>query len=866
MPAVFLRRDHFCEKTTLNKIDDFLYPYQRMSYMNIALLTGLMAGLFAIIAISEPVAQRVRLPNAMVLAIAGCVLGVSATALSTSTFAIDMGWEFRNILQLRIPSSLFLGLFLPALIFQVALSLDVKRMMEDWLPIFIMAVLAVVLATVTVGFALSPFTSLPLYACLLIGAIVSTTDPSAVIDIFKSISSPPRLVRIIQGESLLNDATAIALFTFFMAMVTAGVPDPQISSIFIEIPRVMIGGLLVGWLAATLVLPVMSMMGSLITAQISLSLGLPFMAFLVAEHLGLSGVIAVFSAGVTLNFSGLSRLSSESWSKIREAWNLMAHWAGALIFLMAALLIPRLLSRAEPSDALLVAVVLVSALLSRAVILWGVLPLLERLKLSPPIGHAYRGVILWGGLRGAVTLALALAVTEAPFVSSDIKHAVGVIATGYVLSVFVIQGLTLRPLIRKLGLDRLPPIDQALSSQVVAVALQSVREKVSEGVRDRGMDHEVVRSEAKRLGEITQKAVDEAEATKEVLAREKVALGLIALAGRELDLVISASNEGRISPALHARMVMDAGRLLEYTRTRGRNGYNRASRMSMGHGRALKLAVFLQRRLRIARPLSKLTASRMEVLVAQVAIMDELHDYINSRIRRIHGKRVTEILHETLSRRQEEITALIEGLKLQYPGYSAEVQKRWIRRMSLLMEEKEYDTLLKDSLIDPDLHKSLMQRIQKDRRELDTPLRLDMMAQKGELLRRMELFKDLDDKAVSQLSRALHLRYVEPGEVLQVKGEIPKKVSLIASGAVQVTRKTGSYMLGQGDFFGHISLLSGKPRQAEMKAVSHGTLFELEEARFRRLLAGNSYLKKALHESARRMDINISKEDLSLDL
>ena len=123
--------------------------------------------------------------------------------------------------------------------------------------------------------------------------------------------------------------------------------------------------------------------------------------------------------------------------------------------------------------------VIAAAIAARAVVLFGLLPLLTALQLSPAVERPYRVAILWGGLRGAVTLALALAVTESFRVPVGNQRVVAILATGFTIFTLIVQGTTLRWVIGRLGLDRLSPLDQALSNQVIAVALQTVREDVA---------------------------------------------------------------------------------------------------------------------------------------------------------------------------------------------------------------------------------------------------------------------------------------------------------------------------------------------------------------------------------------------------
>ena len=174
--------------------------------MDIILVTTVVASLFLVIGVAEPFAARLRLPYSVILAVFGTLIGAGATFLLRTELTDALNPVAEAIVGLPIRSNVFLYVFLPTLLFQATLGMNLRRMLDDWVPILVLAVVAVVVATLSVGYALAWVSPLPLVACLLIGAIVSTTDPSAVVSIFRSISAPRRLARIIEGESLLNDA------------------------------------------------------------------------------------------------------------------------------------------------------------------------------------------------------------------------------------------------------------------------------------------------------------------------------------------------------------------------------------------------------------------------------------------------------------------------------------------------------------------------------------------------------------------------------------------------------------------------------------------------------------------------------------
>lgn len=819
--------------------------------MDIVALVTIVAFLFLVIGAAEPLAARLRQPYVVMLAIVGVTIGVGAVFLLRTELTDALNPVAEAILGLPIRSNIFLYVFLPTLIFQATMVMNLRRMLDDWVPILVLAVLAVLVATFSIGYALAWATALPLAACLLVGAIVSTTDPSAVLNVFRSIAAPSRLSRIIEGESVLNDAAAIALFGLFIDYVMRGQPNPSLWEALAQFPLLFVGGALVGWLVARLGVMLMAVFAGHDRALISVSVALPYLAYVAADRgIGASGVVAVVAAGFTLNLLGPGRLPPASWQNLREVWDLLSHWAGALIFILAALLIPRLLDGLDVADLGQIGVVILAAFAARAVILWGLLPLLTLVRLSPVINGRYRAAILWGGLRGAVTLALALAVTENRQVPGAIQHAVGILATGFTLFTLIVQGTTLRLLIRWLGLDRLSSLDAALFNQVVAVALQTVREEVARATENYELTRETVRSEAKRFAGRLDGAVRAAEEGAEILDRDRITLGLISLAGAERDLTLVRFRERAISERLLDGALSNADRVIEGARTGGRTGYGRAGRESLNYGPGFRAALFLHNRLGLSASLARRTADRFEHILAQRLILRDLHGFIDGRIRRIHGRRVAELLHELLERRVAAVDEALEGLRLQFPGYAEELERRFIRRTALRLEEREYDLMREDGLIGSELHATLTREIAARRAEAERRPKLDLAVQKAELIRQFPLFTDLDDATMRRLRRALVTRYADAGEVILRRDAVASSVHFIASGAVELETASHPLRLGRGEMFGQMAILMRRPRRVEARAIAPTTLLILDETRFLRLLRRSPTLREAVRESA----------------
>jgi CPA1 family monovalent cation:H+ antiporter len=724
------------------------------------------------------------------------------------------------ILGLPIRSNVFGYVFLPTLLFQATLGMNLRRMLDDWMPILVLAVVAVVVATVSVGHALHLFSPLSLAACL------------------------------------LNHAAAIAPFGLFMGFVMLGAPDPSLGDALARFPVLILGGALTGWLAARIGVWIMAMFGRHARAQISISVALPYLAYIGAEQsIGASGVIAVVAAGLTLNLTGPGRLPPQAWTNLREVWDLLAHWAGALIFILAARLIRRLLEDVRAEDFVLIGVVVVAAIAARAAILFGLLPLLILMRVSPAVERPYRVAILWGGLRGAAMLALALAVTESVRVPIEVKRVVGILATGFTLFTLIVQGATLRTVIGWLGLDRLSPVDEALSRQVIAVALQTVREDVARITEDYDLTHDIVRSEAKRFGERFEQSGKTAEDSADILDRDRITLRLIALAGHERDTILMRVRERKISARMAEQVLSDADQLIEGARSGGRIGCRRAARRSVAYGRGFRAAVVLHSRLGVSAPLKRMTADRFELLLSQRLILRDLGGFIDGRIRRIHGRKMAALLCQLLSRRIEAAETVLEGLRLQYPGYAEELERRFIRRTAPRLEEREYTAMREDGLIGAEVFTALMQDLAARRAAAEHRPRLDIALRWRDLVRQFPLFSDLDDAALKGLGRALRTRYVNAGDVIIARDSGAKRVYFIASGALELESAGQSWRLGRGEMFDQMAILMKKARRAEVRAIAPSTLLLLDEERFRRRLASSAALRQAVRTSAEKRGI-----------
>lgn len=369
------------------------------------------------------VVRRLQIPYTVALVVVGLLL----TAQSP--------------LQLELTPELILALFVPPLIFEAAFHLNLTELRTNLFSILIYAIPGVILTMIIVGGLLSYTTTISLSSAMIFGALIAATDPVAVVSLFRILGVPKQLAVLVEGESLLNDGTALVLFNLMVMMGLTGEFD--LLHNIVEFMRVSVGGLAVGlalgWLTARLIARVDDYL-----IETTLTTVLAYGSYLVAEQLHFSGVLAVVAAGLVNGNLGQQGMSPTTRVVLFNFWEYFAFLANSLIFLLIGLDvdISALIEKKQPIFWAIVAV-----LLARAVVVYGLGWISGRI--STPISTRWKHIQAWGGLRGALSLALALSLPTA--IGSD-RETLRTLAFGVVLFTLLVQAPTMRPLIRKLGI------------------------------------------------------------------------------------------------------------------------------------------------------------------------------------------------------------------------------------------------------------------------------------------------------------------------------------------------------------------------------------------------------------------------------
>jgi monovalent cation:H+ antiporter, CPA1 family len=387
--------------------------------------------LFVVATAVAILARRLRLPYTVALVLTGLILG-----------------GFQLFPAPHLTKNLLFGIFLPGLIFEAAFHINLREFRDNCITLFSFAVPGVIASTVLVTLILTPVLGTTRLApgfdwrnALVFGALISATDPVAVIALFRNIGAPRRLTLLLEGESLLNDGTAIVFFTLSLSLFAGtGAGAGELLFQFVSIVGIGAGvGAAVGIAASLIMRQIDDPM-----IEITLTMIAAYGSFVTAETLHASGVIATVAAGMLCgNFAARSAMSASARVAAEAFWEYLAFALNSIVFLLIGFEV-RLTTLLADWLPILVAYLVVTFGRALVIVLGQTLVGLTREHFP----WRWSIVLTWGGVRGALPMVLALSLPATfPYRDLVISMTFGVA----VLSILV-HGLTMSSLLRWLGL------------------------------------------------------------------------------------------------------------------------------------------------------------------------------------------------------------------------------------------------------------------------------------------------------------------------------------------------------------------------------------------------------------------------------
>lgn len=810
---------------------------------DVAIIVTAIVTLMLIAAGILALTKRIKLPFTIILVLVGIMLSL----LADQQPALD-----HLLGRIDISPDLILYVFLPTLIFESAFNLDARQLRQNLWPVLLLAVPGLLMSTFIIGFIVHWTTTIPLTAALLLGAILSATDPVAVVAVFKKMGAPKRLTILIEGESLFNDATAIVVSRLIIGVMLAGTLSWNtvfhgVSDIFI----LFVGGLFIGWLLGVMTGYCLAAVESDPYIEITLTTVLAYVSFLLAEELfHVSGVMATVGAGLVMSSWGRMKVSPSVRNYLEHFWEYLAFIANALIFLLVGLKVE--LSAVWGSFDLLLWV-MAAMLLARAVIIYGLIPLFNRLPATNPVDRPYQHVIFWSGLRGAIALALVLSLPEFEYSDTFIALVMGV-----VIFTLLVQGLSIKTLMQWLGLSQSSITDRLVQLEVSIDGKLEAKQRV-QNMADTGIFSNKV---TLRLQNECENQIRELKHQFETISKSELSemqeLNMLYLRvlTEERNKYVDMFNKGHLSEGAFREQLLVIALQIDAIRYSGK--------FQHVHSHALKRKIehtlyrimdkipwlrYISQRLKLAR-----IGRDYEIVWCHYIASD----YVLQRIEHLTEietlrPQVIEQVRSKYSKWHKQATEQLDLFAEQFPEFVSATQERMCRRLAINAEDEhtsqqqEYGTLT-GNLAD-EMHTELQQRLRLLRGLEVAKLKVSP----EQLLRQTPYFKNLPEVEFKLVAEHLILNIFNPGDAIIYQGDRGDSLFLIARGVVRISRKDDGRSrnlatLMAGDVLGEMALLENTSRSASAHAVTPCTLYELKRGDLEPILQRHPEILNALNQ------------------
>ncbi len=794
-----------------------------------------------------------KLPYTIVVLLVGLAIGY---ALQTAYVQETAGVLVALDSGASIAPDLIIFVFLPALIFESAFALDTHAFKKELGGILIFAIPALLVSTVLVGGWTLLVSGLgwnwSIISALVFGALISATDPVAVVAILRETRSPKRLGMLIEGESLMNDGTAIVVFSALLAVLVSGTGSQNdIPGEIVGFLWVVGGGVVVGLAIAWAVSAIISRTFNDAIIEISLTIVAAYGAMFVAEGLlHVSGVIAVVATGLYLSGPGHTLISPEVRVFLHRFWGMVTHIANTLIFFIVGLVIAAQQHDATLLDYEIIAAVFAGVVALRFAITFAFRPLVA--LVAAPLGKREAGVMAWGGLRGAVSLALALMVSQQSALPASLRQQVLVLTTGVVFLTIVINGSTIGWLLRVLKLSTESTAEKASTLGVQASLLGDVETRLYELAKQPDLAmvpwrqvYEELAEQRNTLTQDRQQALEQlAETTEDArcitewqqacsIERQAYwqafSAGILSREGarvlnRALDLHSDALAMGDVAPPTTRVPAASPGltqRLLNRL----------AGRRILAHWRFEHLA-------------HTYDLARAQMVAAQHVLSRMNHLYEGPEGWH-NDVRTTYQSFERLAKER------LEDLRSSLPEIAQAIELRLARRIRLNLELSSYQAQKDAGTMDSSAAESHMRNIEKRMKALMHSPRREQLPETADMVCNMPLFRKLDPSALRQLADMTEEVFFSPGDILIREGDDSDCMYVVARGAAHVFKQSRGKevlldTLCAGDIVGEMALLTGEPRNATVRAATTITVGRIDQAGFGRIMKETPSLRESI--------------------
>lgn len=786
---------------------------------------GMEPLLFIIIALVIGAATRhfshkSPLPYTVTLFILGLILGAISRIYEfwgVSALSHAVGWAG------NVDPHMILYVFLPTLIFEAAFAMDVHTFKKSFWSAFMMAVPGILVAVFCSGalvmlmkFAGLGFGEWGWTLALLFGAVVSATDPVAVVSLLKELGAGKKLGTLIEGESLLNDGTAIVLFMVFFAGITG---EASGSSPVIEFLQVALGGVLLGIVIGSLTLSWIKRVFNDPMIEISVIVAAAYLTFYVAESfLHVSGVLGLVAFGLMMAGVGRTRISPEVEHFLFEFWELASFIANTLIFIMVGVVIAERVVF-TPYDFLLLGLLYVGVFAIRGGVVTSFFPAMKR------IGYGIKGseasILWWGGLRGAISLALALVVAGEESIPQGIADRFLFLIAGIVMLTLLVNATTIKPMVKGLGLTKVSPA-KALMMYNARSYLRTSAENTLERLKE---DRFLSRANWTLVEDYLPEAPQEeqgqqsldylAETRRRILQKEKSSYW-------------SQFKEGMLTPSAVRTLndaineVLDQGGNIPLSDRKDLEELWKTPKL-LSKCQNYPLIGKMAERIFFDQLARSYDCARGFVVAQEDALklIESMHRGSDDQVDPEEREQALSTVETEVNENRIHGLTFLRNLRKRYPEIYTSIATREAARSLLNYERRTVERLRNKGRLEADEVENMEQRIEERMKRLMNDPPQTQLPDNEEILRELPFLKRLDPRSFQKLADHFRSQVHSIGEELSKEGEKQESLFLIARGTVRIQMNGEDVdVVGSGQFLGEVAALTGRSSSATAVAES----------------------------------------------
>ncbi len=805
--------------------------------------TGILVLVFVVMSLVIGAFTRDALKNTPIpYSVALLVIGLAFGLVQRSGFLAEHSplLEQTVIMVADINPHLILWLFLPILIFESAFALEVHLFRRIFSQIALLAVPGLMVATaitaVLVKYIFPWDWSWPV--CFMFGALISATDPVAVVALLKE--SRKRLETLIEGESLFNDGTAIVFFMLFIGMVVAP-GEANLSPLMItwDFLRVVLMGTFIGVAFGAVAIAWIGRVFNDPMIEITLTIAGSFLAFMVAESVHASGVVAVVVIALMFASIGRTKVSPEVSGFLHHFWEMMAHIANTIIFLLVGTLIAGRVQLDNLDMWVALAILYVSLQFIRAFSVMVFMPLLKRIGIG--INFQKSTVLVWGGLRGAVSLALALTVAQNELIPKEIGDQVLFLCAGVVVLTMLVNGGSMGWVLKKLGLNHLPEAKQATVDKAggeVSKTLSGLLPGMMEDDFLKGADWELVKQSSGI------QAVSEL-AEPEQISEEDIAVAYQRrLLETERKHYWTQFEHGTIGAGATKKLVDSVEHALDGTPTIAPRDDLAQLWDTPPLLNALK-NIKGMKNLALKMSFSRLSLS-YDVARGFIQAQDELESHVDDLApNAVEAQKV----HDLVAQNKTATLKYIESLRETFPEVIRGLETYSATRLLLYSERAVISQQLKQAVLDKPEAERMIMDVEMRMEALNRVPSLEGSVSGDQLVQQLSWMQALPEATQEKLSGIMQHSIYNTDEDIAKTGKAFCALGIITRGTVEIVReqdgKIIKSILGAGETLGAISLLSGFSAD-NVKAISLVDIQWLPGEKIKPILASDPELSQAI--------------------